>query len=218
MNTASQCMHFFSNLGHAICRQVLVIASLWLFASGFATAGEPQPIAISDTSFKCLSDMTRVRHFFVDNLQGGLEATIAVAEKGQGSYPPGSVVQLVPAEAMVKRAKGFNAATNDWEFFELDVSEAGTSIRKRGFADVVNKFGGNCFACHVKARPEFDMICETGHGCDPIPITRPMVAAIQKTDPRCSNPEPLNDDDKKALMDLEETLKEMASSRAATAE
>jgi hypothetical protein len=39
---------------------------------------------------------------------------------------------------MVKRDKGFNAATRDWEFFELDVSKDGTQIRKRGFADVVN--------------------------------------------------------------------------------
>jgi hypothetical protein len=33
---------------------------------------------------------------------------------------------------MVKREAGFNAATHDWEFFELDVSQSGTSIRKRG--------------------------------------------------------------------------------------
>ena len=45
---------------------------------------------------------------------------------------------------MVKRDKGFNPATHDWEFFELDVSKDGTQIGKRGFADVVNRFGGNC--------------------------------------------------------------------------
>jgi hypothetical protein len=28
--------------------------------------------------------------------------------------------QLVPTEVMVQREKGFNAATRDWEFFELD--------------------------------------------------------------------------------------------------
>jgi len=65
------------------------------------------------------------------------------------------------------------------------VSAEGTQISKRGLVDVVNRFGGNCFACHVKARPEFDMICETGHGCDPIPLTRQMTTLLQKTDARC---------------------------------
>jgi len=142
--------------------------------------GEP---SVSD--FSCIRDMTPVRGFFVDNLNGDLAGTVAVAEAGEGTYPPGSVVQLVPTEVMVKREPGFNPATKDWEFIELDVSAEGTAIRARGFAEVVNRFGGNCFACHVKARPEFDMICEQNHGCDPIPLTTVMVTAIQKTDPRC---------------------------------
>ncbi len=102
-----------------------------------------------------------------------------------GTYPPGSVVQLVPTEVMVKHPQGFNAATRDWEFFELDVSAQGSSIRNRGFVDVVNKFGGNCFGCHIKAEPQFDLICEQDHGCDPIPVTREMIADIQAADPRC---------------------------------
>ena len=190
--------------------KVLVIAALWFFGNGPSVAGEPEAIAVDNGSFKCLTDMEKVRHFYVDNLQGDLAATIEVAQKGQGTYPPGSVVQLIPGEAMVKQPRGFNAATNDWEFFELDVAPDGTSIRKRGFADVVNRFGGNCFACHVKARPEFDLICENDHGCDPIPITRPMLAALQKTDARCTDPEPLTEDDKKALEELNEVLKAMA--------
>ena len=95
------------------------------------------------------------------------------------------MVQLVPSEVMVKHSKGFSPATKDWEFFELNVSAEGTQIDKRGFVDVVNRFGGNCFACHVKAKPEFDMICETGHGCDPIPLTPQITTLLQNTDPRC---------------------------------
>jgi len=57
----------------------------------------------------------------------------------------GSVLQLVPTEVMVKREKGFYAATRDWEFFELDVSPAGSTIRTRGFVSVVNRCDGNCF-------------------------------------------------------------------------
>jgi hypothetical protein len=62
-----------------------------------------------------------------------------------------------------------------------------TSIRARGFVDVVNRFDGNCFACHVKAEPKWDLICETGHGCDPIPLTPQMTRVIQKADPRCAS-------------------------------
>src|SRR5207244_4214570 len=82
--------------------------------------------------------------------------------------------------------------------FELDVSKDGTQIRKRGFADVVNRFGGNCFACHTAARPEWDLVCEADHGCLPIPVTRPMIGALQRTDPRCA-PKPLSPEDAKAL-------------------
>jgi hypothetical protein len=121
-------------------------------------------------------------------------------------YPPGSVIQLVPGEAMVKRDKGFNAATRDWEFFELDVSKDGTQIRTRGFADVVNRFGGNCFACHVAARPEWDLVCEADHGCASIPVTRAMIGALQRTDPRCV-PTPLSPQDAGALEQLKLLLR-----------
>lgn len=143
-------------------------------------------LTIAADAFKCLREMTAVRHFFVDNLLGELDATVAVAESTDGgNYPPGSVVQLVPTEVMVKHRPGWNAATRDWEFFELDVSADGSSIRNRGFTDVVNKFGGNCFACHIKAEAKFDLICELDHGCDTIPITREVITGIQAADPRC---------------------------------
>jgi hypothetical protein len=118
---------------------------------------------------------SRRRQFYVDNLQGNLDATLAAANSTTGAvYPPGSVIQLIPGEAMVKRDKGFNAATHDWEFFELDVSKDGTQIRKRGTVDVVNRFGGNCFGCHVPAAAQWDLVCETGHGCAPLAVTRAM--------------------------------------------
>ena len=157
---------------------------------------------ITEETFSCIRDMTKVKHFYVDNLFGDVDATIAVAESTDGGvYPPGSVVQLVPGEVMIKRAKGFNVATKDWEFFELNVSPEGTEINTRGFANVVNKFGGNCFACHVQAKPQFDLVCEDNHGCDPIPINRTMIAALQNTDPRC-DAMPLPEDQQMALKQL----------------
>lgn len=150
------------------------------------SVADKSELTIDASSFVCLEDMTAIRHFFVDNLLGDLDATVAVAESTAGGvYPPGSVVQLVPTEVMVKHPPGWNAATRDWEFFELDVSAEGSSIRNRGFVDVVNKFGGNCFGCHIKAEPKYDLICEQEHGCDPIPVTREMIAGIQAADPRC---------------------------------
>jgi len=149
-------------------------------------AAEAQPLTIDAGSFGCLAEMTKIRHFFVDNLLGDLEATVAVAESPDGGvYPPGSVVQLVPTEVMVKHPSGYSAATRDWEFFELGVSAEGTSITTRGSVDVVNRFGGNCLDCHIQAEPQYDLICELDHGCDPIPVTREQIAAVQAADPRC---------------------------------
>ena len=54
-------------------------------------------IEISEKSFKCIRDMKQVRGFFVDNLTGDIDGTLAVANSSTGGvYPPGSVVQLVP--------------------------------------------------------------------------------------------------------------------------
>ena len=75
-------------------------------------------------------------------------------------------MQLMPNEVMIKQQQGFSPATRDWEFFWIDVDKNGSKIYTRGFAEVNNRFGLNCFTCHVKAQPEYDFICETEHGCD----------------------------------------------------
>lgn len=165
---------------HSITRVGAFVVSLV-----FATFSWSADSTISGDTFTCIRDMTPVRGFFVGNLQGDLDATLAVSNAGTGKYPEGSVIQLVPTEVMVKHEAGFSPATQDWEFFELDVSAQGSKIRARGFVDVVNRFGGNCFGCHVKANPDRDLVCEQGHGCDPIPLTPTMIKAIQNTDPRC---------------------------------
>lgn len=168
-----------------------------------AASTQAEELSITGSDFDCMLDMHAVRGFYVDNLiEGKLEDTLTVAKAEQGEYPPGSVVQLVPGEVMVKHPAGFSPATKDWEFFELNVSGEGTQINKRGFVDVVNRFGGNCFACHAQAQPQFDMICETGHGCDPIPLPKEMAVLLQKTDARCGGrykPTPAEVEQLKAL-------------------
>jgi hypothetical protein len=159
-------------------------------------------VNIDEKSFSCMRDMTPVRHFYVDNLLGDIESTLAAANAPEGAiYPEGSVVQLVPTEVMVKRESGTFPATGDWEFFELEVDENGSKIAKRGFVDVVNRFDGNCFTCHVPAREKWDFICESGHGCDPIPIDHKMTGALQRSDPRCGEAVP-EDGDWMALFKL----------------
>ena len=159
-------------------------------------------VNIDEESFSCIRDMTPVRHFYVDNLLGDIEGTLAVANAPEGAvYPAGSVVQLVPTEVMVKRESGTFPATGDWEFFELEVNEEGSKIAKRGFVDVVNRFDGNCFTCHVPAREKWDFICASGRGCDPIPIDHKMTGALQRSDPRCGEAEP-EDGDWMALFKL----------------
>lgn len=159
-------------------------------------------VQVDDSSFDCIRKMQPVRHFFVDNLLGNKAGTLAAANAPKGAvYPAGSVVQLVPTEAMVKREAGFSPATGDWEFFEVEVDEKGSKILKRGFAEVNNRFGKNCFACHVPAREPWDFVCETGHGCEPIPIDHRMTGALQRSDPRCG-PAELQSGDTLALWKL----------------
>jgi hypothetical protein len=178
-----------------------------------APAPSPASFPISDKLFKCITEMTHVRHFYVDNLAGNLQGTVKVAQAATGNYPVGSVLQLVPTEVMVKREKGFNATTRDWEFFELNLSPDGSTIHTRGFQEVNNRFGGNCFTCHVKARAEFDLVCDNNHGCDPIPITRAMSGALQRTDPRCKNP-PVSAEDAAALGQLAAIVKALGAASA----
>ncbi|RWX51721.1 hypothetical protein VU01_10913 [Candidatus Electrothrix marina] len=174
-------------------------------------------VEITDKDFGCIRDMQPVRGMYVGNLLGNIDATIAVANSEEGGvYPPGTVVQIVPSEAMVKREAGFNVATNDWEFFVLDVSAEGSKIASRGGEEVKNPFGQDCLSCHAQAELKWDMVCETGHGCDPIPITRDMIVALQKTDKRCA-PMELEDVDKQALGNLGKLIEGVKAQAAAAA-
>ena len=162
-----------------------------LLSSGPGQAADAQ--LIDATSFRCITSMTPVRQFYVNNLRGDLAATLAAANSPTGAvYPPGSVIQLIPGEAMVKREKGFSPATHDWEF---------------------NRFGGNCFACHITARPQWDLVCESDHGCAPIPVTRAMIGALQRTDPRCNAPAPAPED-VEALRQLPQLLTDPDATRS----
>ncbi|MGH9026882.1 MAG: hypothetical protein ACRDWD_12320 [Acidimicrobiia bacterium] len=135
--------------------------------------------------FQNLHSMTKVRQFYIDNRLGHLDDALEVAHSPDGGeYPVGTIIQLVPQEAMVKRRDGFNPATNDWEFFFLSVSPEGSVIEVRGVEDVENRFGGNCASCHSAADPKFDFVCEDDHGCAPLMLDDDLIHSIQEADPR----------------------------------
>ncbi len=196
--------------GSAACGAAL---SLLLALHALDSNGDERRVKITDDSFKCITEMTKVRHFYVDNLLGNLADTVTAATAGSGDYPEGSVVQLMPNEVMIKQQKGYSPATRDWEFFWIDVDKNGAKIYTRGFAEVNNRFGLNCFTCHVKARPEFDFICESEHGCDPIPVTQAMFGALQRTDPRCKGSDQVSAEDAEALRQLGELVKALTEKK-----
>ena len=123
------------------------------------------------------------------------------------------MVQVMPNEVMIKQQKGYSPATRDWEFFWIDLDKNGAKIFTRGFAEVNNRLNLNCFACHVKARPEHDFICETEHGCDPIPVTKAMFGALQRTDPRCPGSDQVSAEDTESLRQLGEIVKALTEKK-----
>ena len=154
-------------------------------SSTTSTRATAEDFEAQASDFRNLHTMTKVRDFYVDNRLGHLEEAIAVAESPDGGeYPVGTIIQLVPTEAMIKRRAGFDPATNDWEFFLLKVSEEGTVIEARGTDGVVNSFGANCASCHAEADARFDFLCEDDHGCAPLQITKEIFTRLQEADPR----------------------------------
>lgn len=153
--------------------------------AGSTTSVPVQDAKLAASDFRNIHTMTPVGDHFVTNVRGHLAQALAVARSPQGGdYPVGTIIQLVPQEAMVKRRPGYSPSTNDWEFFSLDVSAQGTKILSRGGAKVLNRFGGSCASCHGAAEKQFDFVCGTTHGCAPLPIGPKVIAAIQAADPR----------------------------------
>jgi hypothetical protein len=57
---------------------VLLLAATWAQA---ADDGAERAVKIDDHTFNCITQMTPVRHFYVDNMSGSLQGTVAVAER-----------------------------------------------------------------------------------------------------------------------------------------
>ncbi|MDI1483376.1 hypothetical protein [Polyangium sp. y55x31] len=156
--------------------------------SGGSGGAGGSDLVMTEADFGCILEWEKVRSYRITNKLGNLDATLAAANApGTVDFPVGTVIQLVPHEAMVKRAPGFSEASNDWEFFFLEVSDMGTKIVQRGVTEPANPLG-TCLSCHAKATPEFDFVCEKSHGCDPLPLSDDDIQMVQNGDPRCTMP------------------------------
>src|SRR5258705_8627413 len=147
-----------------------------------------EDIAVSEQTFCCILDWPKVRNTrFKHSHQGKLKEAMRILRDSipDREYPVGTILQLVPFEAMVKHPREKFPKTNGWEFFALDISAAGTKIRDRGDAVVNLSQGKTCLSCHQPAA-RFDFVCEKGHGCAPIPFNDQAINALQQADARCA--------------------------------
>lgn len=177
---------------HIVC---LTVAALRLTTCGSGpTPSNPDiEYVAQESDFDCILGWDKVGKFRIINRLGSQADALAVARgEKKGPFPVGTIIQLVPVEAMVKRGRGFAPEANDWEFFFLDPKldsegrPVGKTIQTRGARETINRFGGNCFDCHVKAQ-SFDFICRTDHGCDPIPLAEaPLIDGFQAADASCA--------------------------------
>jgi hypothetical protein len=142
---------------------------------------------ITEKNFGCVLNLQKVRNTRIQNPDPQkLQEAIRIFRDSvpDKEYPTGTVLQLVPTEAMVKHERSAFPNTNGWEFFALKVSADGTTILDRGDKVLNASLKKPCLDCHSPAA-KFDFVCEKGHGCAPIPFTDQQIAAAQAADPRC---------------------------------
>ncbi len=167
------------------CMAIVFVVGLGLPMPNDASADDP---AISEATFGCILDWpkvrnTRFKHADPQKLKEAM--TIFRESVPDKKYPVGTILQLVPFEAMVKHPHEKFPKTNGWEFFFLEVSKEGTIIKDRGDNVVNGSQGVECLSCHQPAA-KYDFVCEKGHGCAPIPFDDQKIAEIQKSDARCT--------------------------------
>jgi hypothetical protein len=148
-----------------------------------------QELKISEENFGCILDMPKIRNTrFKHSDPAKLKEAMKIFRDSvpDQEYPVGTILQLVPFEAMVKHPREKFPKSNGWEFFALEVSERGTKIIDRGGENVLNVLlKAPCLSCHQPAA-KFDFVCEKGHGCAPLSIDDQQIADLQKADQRCT--------------------------------
>src|SRR3974377_1887497 len=91
-------------------------------------------VVITDKSFGCMLDMPKLRNTRIQNPDPEkLKEAIRIFQDSvpDKEYPTGTILQLIPTEAMVKHDRAAFPNTNGWEFFAFAVSAGGTTIHER---------------------------------------------------------------------------------------
>ncbi len=174
--------------------KTLVLRGVVAVMLALAACSEPESTACKDgdfvateADFTCLLDWESVGRLRFRNACGQRADTqrmLTDRQPGQ-QFPVGTIIQLQPLEAMVKRRLGFDPPNQDWEYFKLGGSPAGTSIKERG--TTLTNDVGSCRDCHAGGK-EYDFVCQEGHGCDPLPVPNAVLASGQYRDVRCLPP------------------------------
>jgi hypothetical protein len=165
---------------------------LLLAAPLLATAPASAEPHAKPRDFRCLLKGKKVegKNFYIFNRnRARLRKAVAMTETGEippSGYPVGTVLQVLPLEAMIKRRPGYNPEGDDWEFVRLkvDPTTGKTTIIADGKGEVANGLG-SCQACHARLAPKFDLVCGFVIGANGLGLTDEQLAAIQAADPRC---------------------------------
>jgi hypothetical protein len=159
---------------------------------GLAAPAAARHFVAEADDFQCLLDGTKAsgKHFFVfHRRKAALKKALHKIETGKlgKGLPVGTILQLVPFEAMVKRGGKFNRQGHGWEYFSLNPKADGTSeILARGQSEVLGAFThSSCQTCHENHAAQHDAICEFVQGTEGIGLTDDILAVLQNGDPRC---------------------------------
>jgi hypothetical protein len=164
--------------------RLLTAAALGIFVgtATFAAQTQDAPAEL----LACIANGTKVRHTYIQHPDPAKlkEAVRLYESKVEGAdYPEGTIFRMIPGEAMVKRSKTAFPQSNGWEYFALQVTPQGTTVRARGM-EAANGLG-TCQSCHSGATKS-DYVCGGGPGCAAVPLTEERIATIQANDPRCA--------------------------------
>ncbi len=130
----------------------------------------------------CIANGQKVGHTYIQHPEAAkLKQAIAAYQAKGKDYPEGTILRMIPGEAMIKRSTAAFPESNGWEYVALAVTPQGTTVRARGM-EASNPLG-TCQSCHSKAAGDY--VCASG-GCAAVPLTEERIATIQANDPRCA--------------------------------
>ena len=118
------------------CQRSFWVCTGLLLATGLGfsmlSSASAQDITVTEQTFGCILDWPKVRNtYFKHSNPEKLKEAMRIFRDSvpDKEYPVGTILQLIPFEAMVKHPREKFPKTNGWEFFFLDVSKEGTKIK-----------------------------------------------------------------------------------------